>query len=132
MSENKAQQKSRLPLQQTPAPPVQTQVSTPVQPPAQPTQTQTNYRLPTEATFQNAARLAVSEDKPIMMDYWLDSLEKRVLIGVKENGDKMLVKSAEEYTSPIAKMYRSHTEFIILTENSIYLVSNDIPSRRIA
>jgi hypothetical protein len=94
--------------------------------------TPSNYRLPTEATFQNAARLAVSEDKPIMMDYWLDSLEKRVLIGVKENGEKMLVKSAEEYTSPIARLYRSTTEYIIITENSIYLTSSDIPNRRIA
>lgn len=91
-----------------------------------------NYRLPTETTFQNASRLAVSEDKPIMMDYWLDSLEKRVLIGVKENGEKMLVKSAEEYTSPIARLYRSNTEYIIITENSIYLTSSDIPNRRIA
>lgn len=98
----------------------------------QQTQPQANYRLPTEATFQNAARLAVTEDKPIMMDYWMDSLEKRVLIGVKENGEKMLVKSAEEYTSPIARLYRSTTEYIIITENSIYLTSSDIPNRRIA
>ncbi len=101
--------------------------------PTQQTQAQPqNYRLPTETTFQNASRLAVSEDKPIMMDYWLDSLEKRVLIGVKENGEKMLVKSAEEYTSPIARLYRSNTEYIIITENSIYLTSSDIPNRRIA
>ena len=103
--------------------------------PKQTTQNQAppqNYRLPAETTFQNASRLAITEDKPIMLDYWLDSLEKRVLIGVKENGEKMLVKSAEEYTSPIAKLYRSGTEYIILTENSIYLTSNEIPSRRIA
>lgn len=93
---------------------------------------QQNYRLPTETTFQNASRLAITEDKPIMMDYWLDSLERKALIGVRENNEKMLVKSAEEYTSPIAKLYRSTTEYIIITENSIYIVSNEIPSRRVA
>ncbi len=89
-------------------------------------------RLPTDATFQNAAKLAITEDKPIMLDYWTDSLDGKALIGMRENSEKMLVKSAEEYTSPIAKIYRSGTEFIVMTENSIYLVSSSIPTRRIA
>ena len=93
------------------------------------TQTQ---RLPTDVTFQNAAKLSITEDKPIMLDYWADSLDGKALIGVRENNEKMLVKSAEEYTSPIAKLYRSGSEYIVMTENSIYLVSNTIPSRRIA
>ena len=94
---------------------------------AQPTQ-----RLPSDQTFQNASKLAITEDKPIMLDYWVDSLDGKALIGVRESGEKMLVKSAEEYTSPIAKLYRSGTEYIVMTENSIYLVSSTIPSRRIA
>jgi hypothetical protein len=93
------------------------------------TQTQ---RLPTDVTFQNAAKLSITEDKPIMLDYWADSLDGKALIGVRENNEKMLVKSAEEYTSPIAKLYRSGSEYIVMTENSIYLVSSTIPSRRIA
>ena len=93
---------------------------------------QPSYRLPTDTTFQNASKLAITEDKPIMMDYWVDSLEGKSLIGVRENNVKMLVKSAEEYTSPIVKLYRSGSEYIVMTENSIYLVSSTIPSRRIA
>lgn len=106
----------------------------PTPPPSQQTSAvaQQNYRLPTDTTFQNACKLAITEDKPIMMDYWVDSLENKALIGVRENNEKMLVKSAEEYTSPIAKLYRSGTEYIVMTENSIYLVSSTIPSRRIA
>lgn len=91
-----------------------------------------NYRLPSETTMKHAAKLAVVEDKPIMMDYWTGSLDKKALIGVKESGDKMLVKSEDEYTSCIAKFYKSSTEYIIITENSIYIVSADIPSRKIA
>lgn len=94
--------------------------------------TSSNARLPTDTTLQHAAKLAIVEDKPIMMDYWTDSLEKKVLVGLRESSnEKLLVKNAEEYTSPIAKMYKSTTEYIIVTENSIYLVSSDIPSRKI-
>jgi hypothetical protein len=66
-----------------------------------------------------------------MLDYWTASLDKKSLIGVKESGEKLLVKSEDEYTSPISKFYKSGTEYIIITENSIYLVSSDIPTRKI-
>jgi len=91
----------------------------------------TNIRLPSDLTNQHASKLAIVEDKPIMLDYWVSSLEKKALIGVRENGEKLLVKSAEEYTSPIAKFYKSATEYIIITENSIYIVSADIQTRKI-
>lgn len=90
-----------------------------------------NIRLPSDLTSQHASKLAIVEDKPIMLDYWVSSLEKKALIGVRENGEKLLVKSAEEYTSPIAKFYKSATEYIIITENSIYIVSADIQTRKI-
>jgi len=89
------------------------------------------YRLPSDITLKHATKLAIVEDKPIMMDYWSDSLDKKALIGVKDNGDKLLVKSESEYTSVIAKFYKSSQEYIIITENSIYLVSADIPTRKI-
>ena len=91
-----------------------------------------NYRLPTDVTLKHAAKLAIVEDKPIMLDYWTASLDKKALVGVKENGEKLLVKSEDEYTSPIAKFYKSATEYIIITENSIYLVSSEIPTKRIS
>jgi hypothetical protein len=90
-----------------------------------------NYRLPSEITLKHAAKLSVVEDKPIMLDYWTSSLDKKSLIGVKDSGEKLLVKSEDEYTSPISKFYKSGTEYIIITENSIYLVSSDIPTRKI-
>lgn len=93
----------------------------------------TNYRLPCDLTLINATKLAIVEDKPIIFDYWTDSLDKKALIGVREGtNEKLLVKSAEEYTSPIAKFYKSLTEYIIITENSIYIVSSDIPTRKIS
>lgn len=93
----------------------------------------TTYRLPCDATLQNATKLSIVEDKPVLFDYWTDSLDKKALIGVREgSGEKLLVKSAEEYTSPIAKFYKSLTEYIVITENSIYVVASDIPTRKIS
>ena len=83
-------------------------------------------RLPSDKTLRHAAKLASIEDRPIMMDYWASSLDKSSLIGVRENKEKLLVKSEEEYTSPIAKIFKVEGEFIILTENSIYLVTTHI------
>lgn len=91
-----------------------------------------SYRFPLDATMRYACELSVAEDKPIMMDYWTFSIDKKALIGVRESGEKLLVKSAEEYTSPIAKVYRSMSEYIVVTENSLYVVSSDIPTRRIS
>jgi hypothetical protein len=89
------------------------------------------YRLPSTTCMQHASKLAIVEDRPIMLDYWSQSIEKKVIIGVKENGEKLLVKSEEEYTSPIGKIFKIESEYIILTENSIYIVSSDIQSNRI-
>ena len=90
-----------------------------------------SYRLPSNVCVSHAMKLAIVEDKPIMMDYWTASLDKSVIIGVGENKEKLLVKSEDEYTSTIAKIYKVETEYIIMTENSIYIVSNDIPTKRI-
>ena len=91
-----------------------------------------NYGLPSDNTLKHAVKLSIVEDKPLLMDYWTSSIENKCLIGVREGGEKLLVKSEEEYTSPISKFYKSGTEYIIITENSIYLVSSDIENRRIS
>jgi hypothetical protein len=91
-----------------------------------------NYRLPEKVTLENAVKWAIIEDRPIMMDYWADSLEKKVIIGVRENQEKLLVKNPEEYTSPIGKIFKHNTDYIVMTENSIYLVDSTIPIRRIS
>lgn len=89
-------------------------------------------KIPSTTSLQHSAKLAVVEDRPIMLDYWSDSLSKKVLIGIRDTGEKLLVKSEDEYTSPIVKIYKIETEYLVLTENSIYIVSNTIPSKRIS
>lgn len=91
-----------------------------------------NYRLPSESALRNCAKLGIVEDKPVLFDYWVDSLDKKALVGVRENKEKLLVKSEEEYTSPVSKIYKVETEYIVITENSIYIVASDIPTKRVA
>ena len=59
--------------------------------------------------------------------------EKISTIGkeIKHN-PRLQVKSEEEYTSPVSKIYKVETEYIIVTENSIYVVSSDIPTKRVS
>ena len=91
-----------------------------------------NISLPPSGIWQHISKIAITEDKPIMLDYWVDSLEKNVLIGVRENDEKLLVKNAEEYTSPISKIFKIDEAYIICTENSIYITSSKIDKRRIS
>jgi hypothetical protein len=90
------------------------------------------YKMPSAGTMTHAIKLAIVEDKPIMMDYWTSSLEQTSLIGVNEKNEKLLVKSDDEYTSTIVKIYKLGEEFIIMTENSIYIVHNSIQLRKIS
>ena len=113
---------------------LQTPQATPVAPvsPASAAVVTPTFRFPDIITFQNATKIAISEDKPIMMDYWSASLDKTAIIGVRENKEKLLVKSEEEYTSPIQKIFKTGTsDYIIMTENSIYIVDTSIPTKRI-
>lgn len=93
---------------------------------------ETEYQLPPASIWSHISKIAINEDKPIMLDYWLDSIDKKVLIGIRENDEKLLVKNSEEYTSPIAKIFKIEEVFIICTENSIYLTSSKIDKRRIS
>jgi hypothetical protein len=96
------------------------------------TTTENGYRLPEVNTLLHAVKLSIVEDKPILMDYWVNSLDKTVLIGVKEDKEKLLVKSEEEYTSPISKIFKVGKEYIIVTENSIYIIDTSIPTKHIS
>jgi hypothetical protein len=93
---------------------------------------ESGYRLPEANTLAHASKLGIVEDKPILLDYWTSSLEKTALIGVKEDGEKLLVKSEDEYTSPVAKIFKVGNDYIVMTENSIYIIDVNIPTKRIS
>ena len=43
----------------------------------------------------------------------------------------MIVKDEEEYTSPIEKIYKMDNSYIIMTANSIYIVSVEIQIKQV-
>jgi hypothetical protein len=88
--------------------------------------------LPSAPVLTHAARLAIEQDKPIQLDYYSDSANGKAFLGEDaETKEKMLVKSAEEFTSLVQKVYKVAEDYLIMTENSIYLVSGKIQKRRI-
>jgi hypothetical protein len=88
---------------------------------------------PSATVMVQAAKVAIEEDRPIYLDYYTDSIAKKCCIGVQGNSTKMLVKSDTEYTSSIEKIMRLKEEntWLVLTENSLYVVSGDIPVKKI-
>lgn len=93
-------------------------------------------QMPSETTMRHAIQLAITSDRPIHMDYWLDSCVGNVIIGVRDMEDgtneKLLVKSSDEYTSPVVKIYQVESEFIILTVNSTYIIRADVQKKKIS
>jgi hypothetical protein len=91
-----------------------------------------NEKLPSAATLVSAAKLAIQKDMPIQLDYFVESAEGKAFLGEDaQTNEKMLVKNSEEYTSHIQKIYKAGDDFIVMTENSIYLVSGKIQKRKI-
>jgi len=88
--------------------------------------------MPSTSTMQHAVKLALSEDRPILLDYWSGSSDGSCFIGVRENDEKLLVKNEDEYTSPVGKIYAVDNDYIITTENSLYVVNKAIGTKRIA
>ena len=88
--------------------------------------------VPSAQTLTHAARIAIQQDKPIMLDYYVDTSDKKAFMGEDaETKEKMLIRSNEEFTSLIQKVYKIQEDFIVLTENSIYIISGKVEKRRI-
>jgi len=88
--------------------------------------------LPNPTCLVQAARLAIQQDKPIQLDYYTATANKSAFIGEDpESKEKVLVKSKEEFTSHIQKLYKVGDDYLVLTENSIYIVSGSIQKRKV-
>ena len=87
---------------------------------------------PSAQVLVHAAKLALEQDKPIQLDYYRDTATQKAFLGEdQETKEKMLIKSNEEFTSLVQKVYKVQDDYIITTENSIYIASGKIQKRRI-
>jgi hypothetical protein len=88
--------------------------------------------VPSAQVLVHAAKLAIEQDKPIQLDYYRDTATQKAFLGEdQDTKEKMLIKSNEEFTSLVQKVYKVAEDYIITTENSIYIASGKIQKRRI-
>jgi hypothetical protein len=88
--------------------------------------------LPNDKTLKHASRIAIEQDKPIMLDYFEDTRNGKAFLGEDAvTKEKMLVRSEDEYTSIIQKIFKVADDFIVITENSIYITSGQTKKKTI-
>jgi len=89
--------------------------------------------IPSPAVLLQAAKLAIQQDKPIQLDYYIETANGRACLGEdSETKEKVLVKNVEEYTSLIQKIFKVADDYLIMTENTIYVVSGKVQKKKIA
>lgn len=89
--------------------------------------------MPAAATLQHAARLSLQNDKPIQLDYYVETHLGKAFLGEDvETKERVLVKSKDEFTSTIQKTFKVGDDFLVMTENTIYIVSGKITKKRIS
>jgi hypothetical protein len=89
--------------------------------------------LPADKVLQHAARISIEQDKPILLDYYRETRAGTAFLGQdKDTGEKFLVKSATEYTSPVQKLYKVGDDYLVVTENSVYIVSGAMKRKEIS
>ena len=86
--------------------------------------------VPPANVLLRAAQVSIDEDKPIYLDYYKDSVEKKCCIGV-QGTTKYLVKTTDEYTSTIQTVFKCETCYVVMTENSLYIVDSGIAIKRV-
>tara|TARA_B100000941_G_C28403408_1_gene499364 strand:+ start:559 stop:852 length:294 start_codon:yes stop_codon:yes gene_type:complete len=84
--------------------------------------TQQKISLPSTKTLEQAAKLSIKVSKPICFYFYIDSCKGNISI-VNSEGDKIVYKNSEEHTSPINNTYKVGNEFLVVTDNTIYVIS---------
>lgn len=88
--------------------------------------------IPSPVVLTHAAKISIEKDKPILLDYYADTATGKAFLGEdQETKEQMLVKSHEEFTSLVDKVFKVGEDYIVMTENSLYIVSGKIKRKRI-
>lgn len=88
--------------------------------------------IPSAALLVQAAKLAIEQDRAILLDYYEQTANGTAFLGDDpDTKERILIKSKDEFTSLIKKLYKVGDDCIILTENSIYIVSGKIQKRKV-
>lgn len=94
------------------------------------TTSQSQLVLASEDTLNKAFKLSLKFTKPIDTYFYLDSCRGNVCI-LNDSDEMVIFKNEDEHTSPILKIFKSGEQFIVMTENTIYLLSANTPMRNL-
>ena len=78
--------------------------------------------IPSSNTLSQAAKLSIKISKPICFYFYIDSCNNNIKICANEQ-NKIIFKSLDEHTSSISNIYKVENEYLIVTENTIYIIS---------
>lgn len=78
--------------------------------------------LPTENTVMQATKLSMKIGRPICFYFYADSYNGDVKICTDGN-EKIIFKNMDEHTSTISNIYKVDKDLLILTSNTVYVIS---------
>ena len=81
----------------------------------------TKLILPADSTLVKAMKLSIKHNKPIDCYFYLDSTRGNVSL-MSDGETTLIYKNDDEHTSPMLKCFTNEHDFIIITENSIYII----------
>ena len=84
-----------------------------------------NIVLPDDTTLQNCMKLSLKLSKPIDTYFYRDSLAGDVKF-LTSGGESYIYKNEDEHTTSISNTYSSGNCYIVVTDNTIHLVSSQI------
>lgn len=84
-----------------------------------------NLNYPSAKTIKKACQLSKSLNKPIKLNYYIDSLKGSVCITLQKN-EKIIFKNYKEYSKPIKNTFKINHNYIVVTEDTIYIISTKI------
>ncbi len=81
-----------------------------------------------------ASRLAIQNEMPIHFDYYVPTSTGKAFIGedTENPKERVLLKGADEFTSLIKKLGKGGNDIIVMTENSIYIISGKTMKKKVS
>ena len=87
--------------------------------------------LPSANTMVKAMKLGIKYTKQIDLYFYLDSTKGN--ISLMSDGETTLIyKNDDEHTSPMIKHFKSDNDLIVITENTIYILSGSTPIKTVS
>ena len=81
-------------------------------------------KYPTEKVLMNALKLSLMHRKPIETCFYLDSLRGQISFAKDEDGEQVIYKCEDEYSSGISdiRVDKESGTYLVFTQNSIHIL----------